>query len=278
MTTSKKLLKMGWRNASFAVALSACLINFTSCDKYDLDKTDPEGWGASIYSYLAEDGHYTNTIRLIDDLGQKDVLAKTGSKTLFVADDDAYARFFSNNKWGVSRYEQLSTSQKKLLLYGAMINNSYQLNSLSSVGGDNSIIEGACMRRSTAATIYDSVAVVNVQDLPNMRPEDRKNNSLWTRFADRQNVVLMNSSTSAPMVHFVEDFINNNHFENSDIDFLFNGKIHRQPGDAIVNGVNVGQKNIKCSNGFIQKLDDVMLPLENIAELIANNPRTSEFS
>ena len=42
MTTSKNLLKMGWRNASFAVALSACLINFTSCDKYDLDKTDPE--------------------------------------------------------------------------------------------------------------------------------------------------------------------------------------------------------------------------------------------
>lgn len=278
MTTSKNLLKMGWRRASVAVTLSACLISFTSCDKYDLDKTDPEGWGASIYSYLAEDGHYTNTIRLIEDLGQREVLAKTGSKTLFVADDEAFARFFSNNKWGVSRYEQLSTSQKKLLLYGAMINNSYQLNTLSSVGGDNSIVEGACMRRSTASTIYDSVAVVKIQDLPNMRPEDRKNNSLWTKFADRSDIVLMKDMTSTPMVHFVEDFINNNHFENSDIDFLFNGKIHRQPGDAIVNGVNVGQKNIKCSNGFIQKLDEVMLPLENMAELIAHNPKTSEFS
>ena len=212
MTTSKNLLKMGWRRASVAVTLSACLISFTSCDKYDLDKTDPEGWGASIYSYLAEDGHYTNTIRLIEDLGQREVLAKTGSKTLFVADDEAFARFFSNNKWGVSRYEQLSTSQKKLLLYGAMINNSYQLNTLSSVGGDNSIVEGACMRRSTASTIYDSVAVVKIQDLPNMRPEDRKNNSLWTKFADRSDIVLMKDMTSTPMVHFVEDFINNNHF------------------------------------------------------------------
>ena len=125
MTTSKNLLKMGWRGTSCVVALSACLISFTSCDKYDLDKTDPEGWGASIYSYLAKDGHYTNTSKLIEDLGQKEVLAKTGSKTLFVADDDAYARFFSNNKWGVSSYAQLSDSQKKLLLYGAMINNSY---------------------------------------------------------------------------------------------------------------------------------------------------------
>ena len=117
MTTSKNLLKMGWRGTSCVVALSACLISFTSCDKYDLDKTDPEGWGASIYSYLAEDGHYTNTIKLIEDLDQKEVLAKTGSKTLFVADDDAYARFFSNNKWGVSRYEQLSTFVGSVIIY-----------------------------------------------------------------------------------------------------------------------------------------------------------------
>ncbi len=278
MTSSKFLLMMGWRRLSFAVALSACMMCFTSCDKYDLDKTDPEGWGASIYSYLAEDGHYTNTIRLIEDLGQKEVLAKTGSKTLFVADDDAFARFFSNNKWGVSRYEQLSESQKKLLLYGSMINNSYQINTLSSVGGDQGIIEGACVRRSTASTIYDSVQVVKVEDLPSMRPEDRKNNSCWAKFGDRKSVVLMNDLTTVPMVHFVEDFIANNHFLNSDINFLFNGKIDRKPGDAIVNGVNVGKMNIKCSNGFIHKLDEVALPLDNMAQLIANNPETSEFS
>lgn len=278
MKQSKDLLKTKWRGLSAAVALSACLVNFTACDKYDLDKTDPEGWGASIYSYLVDEGNFQNTIRLIDDLGQKEVLAKTGSKTLFVADDAAFERFYQNNKWGVRSYEQLSESQKKLLLYGAMINNSYQINNLSSVGGGQGIVEGVSMRRSTAATIYDSVAVVKTQGMPALTPEYQKNNPCWNKFADRSDVVLMKDMTTTPMVHFVEDFINNNHFENSDINFLFNGKIDRKPGDAVVNGVNVGKKNIKCSNGFIHQLDEVMLPLDNMADLIANNPATSEFS
>ena len=83
MKTNKEMLKSGWRGAAAAVALSACLVNFTACNKYDLDVNDPEGWGASLYSYLAEDGHYTNTVRLIDDLGMREVLSKTGSKTMW---------------------------------------------------------------------------------------------------------------------------------------------------------------------------------------------------
>ena len=79
MKKSKDLLRTKWRSLSAVIALSACLFSFTACDKYDLDETTPEGWGASIYSYLAEDGHYKNTVRLIEDLDLKEVLAKTGS-------------------------------------------------------------------------------------------------------------------------------------------------------------------------------------------------------
>ena len=88
----------------------------TACSGYDLDEQEPEGLGASrsIYSYLHEQGNYTNMVRLIDDLNYREVLDKTGSKTLFVADDAAYDRFFSNNSWGVRNYSQLTTSQKKL--------------------------------------------------------------------------------------------------------------------------------------------------------------------
>ena len=89
MRIYKNLLKPGWCRVSVAAALSVCLMQFTSCTKYDLDENDPAGWGASIYSYLEEDGNYTNTVRLINDLGLKDALGKTTSSTLFVADDDA---------------------------------------------------------------------------------------------------------------------------------------------------------------------------------------------
>lgn len=275
MKTKQKLHKSLWRGLGAAAIFVAGVMSFSSCDKYDLDKTDPEGWGASIYSYLVEAGNYRNTVRLIQDLGQESVLAKTGSKTLFVADDDAFDRFYANNRWGVKSYEQLTESQKKLLLYGSMINNSYQINNLSSVEGP---IEGQCVRRSTASTVYDSVPCIKVQDLPNMKPEDLKNNACWAKFADRKDVVIMQDMTTTPMVHFVEDFLTNNHILNSDVNFLFGDKIDRQSGDAIVNGVNLRKMNIKCSNGFIHLLDEVMLPLDNMANLIAQNPNTSTFS
>jgi uncharacterized surface protein with fasciclin (FAS1) repeats len=79
-----------------------------------LDEKTPDGWGASIYSWLDEQGNYTNTVRLIDDLGYREVLSKTGSKTLFVADDEAFARFYRDKVWGASKYEDLTVSQKKL--------------------------------------------------------------------------------------------------------------------------------------------------------------------
>ena len=89
-----------------------------SCsDGYELAKEDPEWLGSSIYDYLSSEGNFTQTIRLIDELGYSEVLAKTGSKTLFVANDEAFARFYQNNTWGVGRYEDLTDAQKKLLLY-----------------------------------------------------------------------------------------------------------------------------------------------------------------
>lgn len=275
MKTKKEMLKSGWRSAAAAVALSACLLNFTACDKYDLDQNDPAGWGASIYSYLADDGHYTNTVRLIDDLGLRETLAKTGSKTMFVADDDAFARFYSNNKWGVHSYEQLSLSQKKLLLLGAMVNSSYQVDDLASLEGP---IEGKCMRRLSSVTTFDSVAVVRTQDLPNMTPEAQVWNKTWKKFAGRNEVLLMNDMTVTPMLHFIERQMANNKITNDDYNFLYNYTTDRKPGDASVNGVNMIQQNIKCSNGFIHKMAEVVMPLENMAQIINSKPQASIYS
>ncbi len=275
MKKSKDLLRTKWRSLSAVIALSACLFSFTACDKYDLDETTPEGWGASIYSYLAEDGHYKNTVRLIEDLNLKEVLAKTGSKTMFVADDDAFERFYSNNSWGVRNYDQLSLAQKKMLLLGAMINNSYQINSLSSIEGP---VKGQCMRRLSSQTIYDTVSVVKVKDLPNMTPEARTHNTTWAKFDGRDNIVLMRDMTITPMIHFIEEQMADNKITNDDYNFLYNYTTERQAGDASVNGKKIVQQNIKCSNGFIHKVEDVMTPLQNMAEVIASKPNVSLYN
>lgn len=240
----------------------------SGCDGYDLADEDPSWLGSSIYDYLQSEGKFTNTVKLIDDLGYAEVLAKTGSKTLFVADDDAFARFFKNNTWGVRSYADLSLAQKKLLLNGSMINNSCQVAYLSSSEGPT---EGDCMRRITATSEYDSVSVFTPAQMPD--------NPYWAYYREQgRNLVCMTDLTAPPMIHFIEAFLNNKLITNADCNFLFNHTRERQPGDADVNGVVMEEQNIKCSNGFVHRMAEVITPLPNMAELINQKSNTQGWA
>lgn len=235
----------------------------SACEGYDLAEKDPGWLGSSIYDYLKSDGNYTNVVKLIDDLGYANVLAKTGSKTLFVADNDAYDRFFGpDNPWGVHDYNELSTAQKKLLLNGSMINNASQVAYLSSSAGPT---EGDCMRRVTSQSIYDSVPVLTPDQMPD--------NPYWARYRDgNKTIVCMSDATVPPMVHLIQKFLERKLITDSDCDFLYNYQTRRQPGDANVNGVLMTQQNIKCANGFVHKMGEVITPLPNMADLISQHP------
>lgn len=263
---------------ALALALPLCGVAggmLSSCSPdYELGKEDPDWLSSSIYDYLQEEGNYENTIRLINDLNYADVLNKTGSKTLFVADDDAFARFYKNNTWGVTCYEDMGPTQKKLLLFGAMINNACQVAYLSSSEGTNDPIEGNCMRRLTSASTYDSV--------PLLRPADMPETPFWQYYKDNDKTIpCLMDITTAPMVHFIEDYLKNHEITNADCDFLFNAKDESQKridGDANVNGVKMIEQNIKCSNGFVHKMAEVITPLPNMAQLINQKPQTQLYA
>ena len=239
----------------------------TSCNEYDLDERTPEGWDQSIYGWLDKAGNFRNTVRIIDDLGYRDVLDKTGSKTLFVADDEAYDRFFKNNDWGVKSYEDLSLAQKKLLLFGSMIDNSFQVQALSSTEGP---VEGNCMRRESSLSIYDSVAVMKRTDIPDA--------VYWQNYKNRDSLVVMHDMTAVPMIHFIERHMANKQITNDDYDFLYNYTTKRQSGDASVNGAQIVEQNIRCLNGFINRMNEVVTPLPNMADIINKKPNTKVFA
>lgn len=254
----------------FWIALLVGGFVLSSCQKYDLDEKAPEGWGNSIYSWLDEQGNYTNTVRMINDLNYQEVLGKTGSKTLFVADDAAYERFYSNNSWGAKRYEDLSIAQKKMLLFGNMIDNSIQLSSLSTIQG-KPLKEGQAMRRFSALSEYDTIPVLKTQDMPD--------NKYWRRHRESgKDMVCMEDGSAVPMLLFLEAQLSNNRITNDDYNFLFNHTTNRQAGDASVNGINVVEDNIRCANGFIHRTGEVVTPLTNMAELIAQKPQISLFN
>ena len=267
MKTEKRFWRRGRHLMLAAGVLLAGGSGLGSCSQYDLDEKTPDGWNSSIYSWLDEQGTFTNTVRMIDDLGYRDVLAKTGSKTLFVADDAAYERFYRNNEWGVRSYDQLSTSQKKMLLFGSMIDNSFQVQALSSTEGP---VEGNCMRRQSSLSIYDTVPVLKKEDIPDA--------IYWRSYRDRDNLVVMHDMTPTPLIHFIERHMSNKQITNEDYDFLFNHTTHRQSGDASVNGSQIVEQNIRCLNGFINRMSEVMTPLPNMADIINNKKNTSAFA
>ena len=118
-----RLSKFG-RASLFALCLLLVGGSLSSCkdwlDDYKYDDEEPDWLGASIYDFLKEGsaGHtYNNFVELIDSLGEKETLAHTGSNTLFVADDDAFARFYEDNPWGVKSVKEMTPAQRKVLLY-----------------------------------------------------------------------------------------------------------------------------------------------------------------
>ncbi len=289
------------RSGLFGAILTVMAASFgiTSCvPDFDLDKRMPEWLGTSIYETLKEGFKNDSTgetysfgtfVRLIEDLDQVSILAKTGSKTLFVADDSAFARFFRNcpfttaNGQRVTCYEELSTAQKTMILNGSMLNNVYQVAMLSSSPGgtQNPPILGSCMRRVSASTILDTIPVVKASDFPIGNP-------FWDRLRNKnagKSIVLLQDGTNKPIIFFVNKFLQSNKIDNDDYDFLFRlgkyskvGKPAHRPGDASVNGNSIAWPNKKCFNGFLHVMSEVVYLLPNMADYIATNPNSRIYS
>lgn len=239
-----------------------------SCTQDVLDG-QPSWLGNSIYEQLKSYGNYNYTIRLIDDLDQTSVLSQTGSKTLFIADDAAFEDFFKSNTWGISKYEDLSTGQKKILLNSAMVNNAYLIELLSNLSG-NPPEEGSCMRRETAVSVLDSVAKI--------APEDMPDNEYWNYYKKTgKSIILLRDNTGKPMIHFLPAYMQYNKITSSDLSILTNGESN-SISDSWVNGKKVIESDITCKNGYLHKVDGVMVQSDNMAQIIKSHANMSTFS
>ena len=260
--------------ALLACGLLMSVWSLQSCKDDDILLTGQPSWlGNSIYERLQEEGNYTITLRLVDELGQAEVLRHTGSKTLFVADDAAYAEWFKNNDWGVRSYEQLSAAQKRLLLNNSMVNNAYLIELMSnakSEGDAGAPDEGRTMRRETALSLYDSVYI--------MPPSAMPNTESWADFKARgKSIPILKDATTAPMIHFLPAYMYYNKITNEDLAILSNHESDNI-ADAWVNGKKVIERDITCKNGYIQKMSGVIEASPNMADVIHMHPEMSKWA
>lgn len=242
----------------------------------------PASLGGSIYEELKNPNpdHLTGTfktyLRLVDDLNYSSTLSRTGSKTVFPANDEAFERFFQSNKWGVTSYEELSNSQKKLLLYSSMIDNALLVGMLSNVsGGTDGITAGLGLKHPTSVSVIERLE--HYYDAAQMPA----NNSWWKKYY-QTGIDVVSDNTRPMMVHFTrEQMVNNNITtvgENSDFSILTGEAYDEASKPAYIFNDRIINRDITCMNGYIQQLQDVLLPPGNMAQVLRDENETSIFS
>ena len=256
----------------------------TSCvDKYEeVDAESKPSWlGNSIYAELKNPennakltGTFTTYLRLVDDLGYAETLNRTGSKTLFPANDEAFARFFSSNEWGVTSYEQLSEAQKKLLLYSSMLDNAMLIGMLPNVpntSGEPS--RGYGLKHVTNVSITDSIQhIASGADMP-------QNNSHWDKFRNK-GIDIVSDATTPMMVHLTREYMITNGIKTvgDDSDFAILTGTPYAEGSAYIFNDRVISSDITCQNGYIHQVEDVLVPPGNMAQVLRQHSKMHLFS
>ena len=252
----------------------------------DLLTGQPSWLGESIYQELERRGNFTETLKLINAQSEDyaTVLRKTGSRTLFAANDEAWKEFYANNPWGVKSIEEMTEAQKRLIFKANMIKSAYLvelLGNLPATSSESDPEEGACLRRASSVSLMDSVPVVWKKDYPEVNPVRLDANTgaqvdYWSRLRDQDSALVMQDDGVAPMIHFMPKFMLYNRITSHDVEFMTNGDIKTNEG-AFINGQPVTEADITCQNGYIHQVGGVPVPLDNMANVIANNPQFSIY-
>ena len=256
------------------ITLSGMLV---ACkDDYPYDSEEPKWLGANVYDWLQTNGQYSTYLALVDRLDLSGTLARTGSKTLFPANDDAYARYFQQQGLtGGSPLDivgSLSRSEANYLFNASMLNMAFLDNMLANVPNSNSDDdgEGSAVVRDASASIYDKVQFRTKATLP--RTE------WWERFQERDGVWIADNQ-ARPDVIFTPAFMAKQGITKDDWALISDGLPYEEKG-FYVNGAHVRNenKNITCKNGYLHVVDEVVAPLPNMAEIIERNAQTHTFA
>ena len=260
-----------------------CVGLLTACvDKNEeVDADSMPSWlHGSIYETLQNpqsnglEGTFSYYLKLADDLNYKETLSRTGSKTVFPANDSAFVRFFQNNKWGVTSYDQLTQSQKKLLFYSSMLDNALLTSMLSNMMGTSSVLNGMSLRHESTVSVIDSIThIYGPAGMP-------ANNQFWAKHINGLDVVYDN--TKPMMVHFTRDYLLNNNITTSgevnDFKILTGSDYDASGKNVFVFGDKVINADITCQNGYIHQVKDVLVPPGNMAQVIRGDENLSYFS
>ncbi|MBO4905759.1 MAG: hypothetical protein J5486_01835 [Bacteroidaceae bacterium] len=287
------------RTARLLLVAMACGLTWACQDDFKYDDEKPSWLSTSIYEGLEARGNFSTYLQLLNDpvvneegvSSLRDVLSKTGSKTVFVANDEAWQNFFNHNAtlpvtnpWhNATSYQNLSTSQKLLLIHTSMLNNAIVMENLASSDGNqqNSPTRGEFMRRYTDYVLTDTVTYLPPSELP--FSYSTVDDDYWARFRvagarENSNYVgayLLNDDSRSMMLHFTSEHMTKHDVTDEDFK-VFMGR-ERATSDVHIYDALLLDKDIVAENGYVNITERVIAPLANMAEVIRTNNQTNIF-
>ena len=264
-------------------------------DEFILDDEKPSWLNSSIYESLEQKGNFRTYLRLLADKDVNpeglrpltDVLNRTGSKTVFVANDSAWDAFFAanallpeGNPWHyATSYEKLSQAQKKLLIHTSMLNNAIVMENLSSSesSGGSVPTPGEYMRRYTDVEATDSITYIASEDLPFSESPIEKD--YWARFREGnggKGIYLAIDSTLPMMLHFTSEHLTRNIVTDEDFKYIMGRP--RNTSDVHIYDAILKEKDGVCENGYVNVTEKPLCPMTNMAEVLRTNGKTNIFS
>ena len=256
----------------------------TGCiDKHEeVDEDSKPSWlGSSIYEELSNpkeanlEGTFKTYLWIVDKLGYGEVLKRTGSKTIFPANDDAFERFFAEggNEWGVRHKEDLTEAQLKMLLYTSMLDNAMLVNMMSNVSSGNSVQTGVAMKHATSLSNTDTITRLE-------KPSESYPNNPYFKPYDNTGMYTIGDATSQMMIHFTREYMINNSLttlgKTSDFSVLM-GTEYKE-GDAYVFRNKITHPDVTCQNGYIHQVQDVVTQPGNIVQVLKKGSDTKYIS
>ena len=270
------------------LGLVSCSLNDDEQAREDMEKDLPAWLGESVYAELKNPkslrGTFNTYTRLIEDLDYADVLGKTGSKTIFPANDEAFAAFFAdpNNVFGKSSYEQLTNSEKAQLLFSSMLDNAV-------VSGDLSVNserkKGVLIKHPTNLSLVYSVEPLYSQNMPANNPyfAEWKNNG--------QSINALYDNSDVQMVHLTSEYFLQNGMTVAGADndfkvitgqdysagdlFIYDNKVYKNFSESLQDSV---AGNVTCQNGYIHQVSKVLVNPGNMAQMLRANSDTRHLS
>ena len=262
----------------------------------------------SILETLNTMGSFKSYLRLLSDPDVNpsatrnssfaQILSKPGTKTLFVASDEAWDAFFENNKrlpksnpWHYAQsYEKLSKSQKRLLFHSSMLHQAIPTEQLSSTSSEKPV-SGEYLRRYTDVEALDSVTRIAITDLPiTYWSADKQATEAgltqpevdqWSRIRNGglmgyDSIYMVQDSSSSMMVHLTKEYMKKQRITDADFRIIM-GK-ERASNDVHIYNTRIESADVVCENGYLNTVSTPLVPLTNMAELIRTNGRTNIYS